>query len=552
MAVFLNFHTNCLTLQGVKKKKIMRIFLKIILLLFPVMLFAQPNQKVNNNGYNTFYYDNGKISSEGTMRDGKPDGYWKTYSPNGTIKSEGNRKNFQLDSIWRFYNEQGQLAFEFNYKEGKKNGLKKTFDAKEKFLLTAENFENDIKQENTIIYYKPVQPNVQPGVKAGSKTSFPQVGKIKQTIPFINGKEDGLGLEYALDSTIITMTEYKMGFIQKEEKINRRDGKNLKQGVWKEFYPTSALKQEVTYSDDKMNGYLKEYSPSGSLLNTTKYINGALQTNVPELAKLDVKTEYFDNGLVRFTRTYKDDVAEGIHREFSLEGKVIDAKVYVEGVLTAEGVLDTAGRQQGIWKEFYPDGKTKSKGEYLNGKRVGEWVFFHPNEKIEQKGVYDRKGKAQGSWKWFYETGNLLREENYSNNLLDGVMTEYSDSGKVITKGEFIDGQKEGQWVLELQGYREEGSYKGDKRDGEWKHYYTDNGKLRFVGKFIDGIPDGMQIFYYSNGNEKQTGKYAGGLKEGEWKFYDESGYLFLTIVFKNDIEIRFDGIKVVPETVSE
>lgn len=517
----------------------MRNFLKIILLFLPVMLFAQRDQKINENGYNTFYYDNGKVSSEGTMREGKPDGYWKTYSLNGAIKSEGNRKDFQLDSIWKFYNEQGKLAFEFNYKKGKKNGLKKTFDTKEKFLITAENFENDIKQGNTTIYYKPSE-------------ALGKAEKVKQTIPFINGKEEGTGLEYAPDSMIITITDYKMGFIQKEEKINRRDAKNLKQGVWKEFYPTGVLKQEVTYSDDKMNGYLKEYSTTGSLLNTTKYINGALQTNVPELAKLDVKTEYYDNGQVRFTRTYKDDVAEGIHREFSPEGKVVGAKVYVEGILTAEGILDTAGRQQGIWKEFHPDGKLKSKGEYINSKRVGEWVFYHPNEKVEQKGTYDKKGRAQGSWKWFYESGNLLLEENYRNDLLDGAMTEYSDSGKVVTKGEYLDGQKEGPWMLELQGYREEGSYKADKRDGEWKHYFTDNGKLRFIGKFVDGVPDGIQIFYYSNGNERQTGKYAGGLKEGDWKFYDETGYLFLTIVFKNDIEIRFDGIKVIPETIAE
>lgn len=529
----------------------MRNFLNIILFLLPTALFAQPDQKINNNGYNFFYYDNGKVSSEGTMRDGKPNDYWKTYSPNGTIKSEGNRKNFQLDSIWKFYNEQGRLAFEFNYKEGKKNGLKKTFDAKENYLQTSENFENDVKQGNTVVYYKPEHANIaNKEVRNGNVPA--EVGKVKQTIPFINGKEDGVGFEYAPDSTIITITEYKMGFIQNEEKINRRDAKNMKQGVWKQFYPNGVLKQEVTYSDDKMNGYLKEYSAAGSLLNTNKYINGALQTNVPELTKLELKTEYYSNGQAHFTRTYKEDVPEGIHREFSTEGKVIAAKVYVDGELTAEGILDTAGRQQGIWKEFFPDGQLKSKGEYLNSKRIGEWVFYHPNQKIEQKGVYDRKSKAQGSWKWFYDTGNLLREENYVNNKLDGIMTEYSDSGKVITRGEFIEGLKEGPWMMELQGYREEGSYKADKRDGEWKHYYTENGKLRFVGKFIDGIPDGLQIFYYSNGLEKQIGKYAGGSKEGEWKFFDETGYLFLTILFKNDIEIRFDGIKVVPETIAE
>lgn len=511
----------------------MKKILRFVLILLPLGLFAQAPQNTNPNGYNKFYYDNGVVSSEGMMRDGKPDGYWKTYSQNGKIKSEGNRKNFQLDSTWKFYNEQGKLAFSFSYKEGKKTGPKNTYDTKEGFLITSENFENDVKQGNTINYYKE--------------------GKVKQTIPFVAGKEEGLGYEYTPDSTIMTITQYKMGFVQREEKINRKDANNLKQGMWKEFYVTGIIKNEVNYTDDKMNGYFKEYSPKGSLVNTTKYINGVIQTNAPELAKLDVKTTYHENGAVKFTATYKDGVAEGIQREFSPEGKVIGAKVFVEGVLTGEGILDTAGRQQGMWVEYHPNGQIKSKGEYLNGKRILEWVFYHPNGKIEQKGKYDKKGKAQGPWKWYYESGNLLREENYRNDLQDGMMTEYADLGKdsvmIITKGEYIDGQKEGPWMFEAQEYKEEGSYKADRRDGEWKHYYTQTNKPRFTGKYIDGTPDGMQIFYYPNGKERQTGKYSGGMKEGEWKFFDESGFLFLTILFKNDIEIRFDGVKVTPET---
>ncbi len=495
---------------------------------------AQTDKNTNPNGYNKFYYDNGKVSSEGTMRDGKPDGYWKTYSEYGVIKSEGNRKNFQLDSIWKFYNEKGKLAFEYNYKEGKKNGLRKTYDTKEGFLVLSESFANDMKQGNTVYYFKN--------------------GKVKQTIPFVAGKEEGQGFEFGPDSTVITLTQYKMGFVQREEKMNRRDADSLKQGVWKQFYPSGIIKNEVTYSDDKMNGYLKEYSVSGSLVSTTKYVNGVVQKNAPELAKLDVRTEYYEGGIVKFTGTYKDGVAEGIHRVFSPEGKVLSAKVYADGVLTGEGILDTIGRQQGPWKEYHPNGQLKAQGEYFNSKRIGEWVFYYSNGKIEQRGKYDKKGKAQGPWKWYYESGNLWREETYRNNLQDGTLIDYedvsADSSKIITKGEMVDGKKEGPWILELPDYKEEGSYKDDNRDGEWKHYYTSTGKLRFVGKFIDGIPEGEHRFYYPNGKEKQLGKYAGGSKEGEWKFFDESGYLFLTILYNSDIEIRFDGIKVVPETV--
>ena len=39
-----------------------------------------------------YRYENGTVSSEGYLKDGKPDGYWKTYHPNGKLKSEGNRK----------------------------------------------------------------------------------------------------------------------------------------------------------------------------------------------------------------------------------------------------------------------------------------------------------------------------------------------------------------------------------------------------------------------------------------------------------------------------
>ncbi len=517
----------------------MRSILRIIFILFPIVLFAQKQQTINPNGYNKFYHDNGKVSSEGPMRDGKPDGYWKTYSQNGILKSEGNRKNFQLDSVWKFFSEQGKLAFEFNYKEGKKTGVKKTFDTKDATLVLSENFENDAKQGNTIIYYKPE--------KLKDSTCGPV--KVKQIIPFVAGKEEGQGYELSPDSTIITLTLYKMGFIQKEEKVNRKDADGVKQGMWKSFYPSGMVQNEINYSDGKMNGYFKEYAPNGSLVNTTKYINGVLQTNAPELAKLDVKTAYFETGTVKFTGTYRDGVAEGIHREFSPEGKVIAAKVYVDGYLTGEGILDTAGRQQGPWKEYHSNGELRSQGGYLNGKRIGDWVFYHPNKKIEQKGKYDKKARAQGAWKWYYETGNLLREENYRNDLQDGTMIEYSDSGSVITKGDYIDGLKEGPWILELQEYKEEGNFKADQRDGEWKHYYTENGKLRFIGKFVDGAPDGMHFYYYLSGKERQAGKYLGGLKEGEWKFYDEAGFLFLTILYKNDVEIRFDGIKVLPET---
>ena len=226
--------------------------------------------------------------------------------------------------------------------------------------------------------------------------------------------------------------------------------------------------------------------------------------------------------------------------------------MYKDGYLIGEGIYDEANKEQGPWKEYYQNGQMKAKGTYKDGKRIGEWVFYHPTGKVEQKGVYDNKGRAQGVWKWYYEDGKLLREENYLNNLLDGETTEFDEDGKIITKGYYVEGQKEEHWEYDLGDYKEVGKYKSDRRDSIWVHYYLPEGKIRYRGNYIDGNPDGKHVYYYRNGKVKEEGKYVVGRKEGEWYYYDETGLRTITILFKDDIEIKYDGVKIKPETKPE
>ena len=77
--------------------------------LFIIMFVYNGYSQINKNGYNVFYYPNGEISSEGTLKNGQPDGYWKTYYESGVLKTEGKRKFFLLDSVWDFYHENGKI-----------------------------------------------------------------------------------------------------------------------------------------------------------------------------------------------------------------------------------------------------------------------------------------------------------------------------------------------------------------------------------------------------------------------------------------------------------
>lgn len=510
------------------------------------------SQVTNPNGYNVFKYDNGMKSSEGTMRDGKADGYWKNYYKNGKIKIEGNRKNFLLDSVWKFYTEKGKITKAVNYLEGKKNGYTFNYDTNQ-HVSSKEHFVNDIKQGNMFTY-------------------FPS-GKTKQLTPYVKGKPDGYAYEYSEDSVIISIMKYQGGILASVERLNRKDETGKKQGVWKEFFEDGKLKEEKKYKDDAVDGYVKTYDKKGNLTNTEKFNNGKKIKNAPELAKLDVYKDFYEDGTMKYEGGYingmpvgthyhyrqkymcdslpvaRDDTSDVMIKKYVCRNRAIpdSAIVYLEGIKTDYGAVDSMRNRISIWTEYHNSGEFRGKGLYANDKRIGEWIFYYPNSQIEQKGKYDKKGRAQGEWKWFYENGALMREENYLDNLRDGIMTEFTEDGKIITKGEFIEDMQEGLWIYETPEYKEIGKYVNDKPDSLWKRYYMPKEKLRFEGRFLNGDEDGQHTLYYENGRKMVQGNYTGGMKQKDWKFFDEAGFNYLTIYYDNDIEVKFQGVKVTP-----
>jgi len=505
--------------------------------MFPVAVCAQTPE---GDGYKKFYYPEtitggaqGIIQSEGTIRNGKPDGYWKTYYKNGKLKSEGNRTNYKLDSLWKFYNEAGLTTLEINYNNDMKQGEKRTYN-ETGWLEKKELFANDTLSGETEYYF--------------------EKGQLWKTIPFVRGRESGLGYENAQDDGRITaITEYKNGYQTKQEKINEKDKFSQKQGIWKEFYPdTFAVKKpgkvlhtEGRYRNDKKDGYFKEYDAEGNLISTTKYKDGILEPEPAELAKLDIKRDYYPDATEKFRGSYNKGVPEGVHRFYDERGKINNSKIFRRGILVGEGIYDEEGVKQGVWKEYYETGEPRSEGKYENGVRVGEWKFFFRNGKTDQKGKYI-KGKPEGEWKWFHENGNPRREETYSKGKEDGPSIEYNDTGLVVAKGEYIEGEKEGLWTYQYGDFKEEGSYRDGLQEGEWKSWYG-NGELSFEGKFANGLEDGKHTWYYDNGKVREEGKYILGSREGVWKKYDPEGIEAIEITYENNKEIKIDGIKVKP-----
>ncbi|MCK9421111.1 MAG: hypothetical protein M0Q38_00760 [Bacteroidales bacterium] len=464
------------------------------------------------------------------IKKGRPEGYWISYYESGKIKSEGNRINFELDSLWKFYNEEGKLILEITYQNGKKNGIKTSYLDKE---IIRENFKNDIKEGYTRYYY----PD----------------GKIKQDIPFLKGQEQGFGKEYGSDGTIITLTEYKRGFIVDRLRINRKDGNGRKQGRWYLFYPDGIVQTEGVYKDDKKNGYFKEYAENGDLIKISKYIDDIIQPEAQEIQKLDIRNEYYPNGKVKINAMFRNGIPEGVKRIYDSTGKVEKSFLFQNGNVIGEGIVKDDGNRDGPWKDFYPDGNLKAEGNYDNGKQIGEWKYYHSNGKIEQTGRFNKQGKLEGSWKWYFDTGQLLREESYHAGLRDGLSTTYDETGKVIEEGEFINGNEDGPWFEQIGDTYIRGTYRDGLRNGMWTYYYVEFDGVKwdslcyFKGSFVEDNPDGKHIYYWDNGKVRDEGLYIMGKKEGDWLKYNYDGTLFIIITYKEGVEVRYDGIRIKP-----
>jgi antitoxin component YwqK of YwqJK toxin-antitoxin module len=507
-------------------------FITIIFLLTGILIFGQAENNMQD-GYQVFKYPNGTISSEGLFRNGKPEGYWKSYYVTGIKKSEGKYTNFQLDSIWVFFDQTGDTIKKINYLFGKRNGYSfeyKKAPAEGLYVYSKELFAGD-KKEGTAYFY------------------FPD-GKVQQTLSYSNGKKEGLSKEYDKNGTVLTLLEYNNDFLIGRERINRTDNKKLKQGVWKEFYPTGSVRTEKNFKDDQLHGYYKEYDNRGILVLTMLYDNGSIvKSKVEDEPDIEMENRYDKNNKLIYSGPFRNKIPVGVHREFGADGKVINAYVYNDnGLLLSEGIVDEGGNRNGKWKDLYPDGKVQAEGQYSDNRRSGVWKFYNSAGKMEQTGSYNN-GRPDGLWKWYYENGTLLREEEYFQGQRDGTYTEYSPAGEIIAQGQFIDGEKNGDWKYKSGDNTEEGNYIVGLRDGLWKSYYTD-GKIKFKGTYIQGNPDGQLTYYYENGRPREEQFYRMGIRQKTWKKYDEQGIPVLSITYKDDVETSINGVKInLPES---
>ncbi|MDD4645091.1 MAG: hypothetical protein PHY99_03800, partial [Bacteroidales bacterium] len=162
---------------------------------------------------------------------------------------------------------------------------------------------------------------------------------------------------------------------------------------------------------------------------------------------------------------------------------------------------------QGKVLDYTLSGNLLMEGNYLNGKRNGNFIFYFDKGKIRSQGAYENNQRV-GEWRYYYHSGQLRQIVLFKNidNSNDIAVVEFYDKvgNQLIKNGT-------GKWVndsiqtglFDFASIKTlTGQFKDSLKQGEWQLIRNSDKKLmhseRFKkGKFIGARLYNDQLNYY-------------------------------------------------------
>ncbi len=116
--------------------------------------------------------------------------------------------------------------------------------------------------------------------------------------------------------------------------------------------------------------------------------------------------------------------------------------------------LDQSGNRvrHGPYRAWYPDGRIKIEGQFVEGDKSGRWTFWHGNGLWDGKGQKKeegefRAGKEHGVWTRWYSLGPKRDEGEYRDGVKRGRWAFWYELGQKEREGQYLDGQEVEVWL---------------------------------------------------------------------------------------------------------
>lgn len=363
------------------------------------------------------------------------------------------------------------------------------------------------------------------------KRTYYETGELSSETRYVNGKKDGLSLQFYPNGQIRRKNIYDNGkqvifegyredgsqsayFDMQQENISTykfinedgttsmshevhkdpQDKKKYTIYLHENDYTLKVVEKDnyeleapaVKFKDDpnRQDGRVVEYNDDGS-----------------PIYEANVKDGYID-GEVKFDYGYSSGIAN--YSNGKINGKQTK---YKEGMLQRE-IEYKDNQKSGIWREYYSDGALKHEGVYEKDKLIGEFIEYREDGTIKSKMRFDKKDRTIRQE--YDKNGNVIQivhfNGNYSLDLSDLNKTTLYQQTLLYPNGKLYREFNRSKKGDRLMIYYPSGElkftipYTQHKAHGEAKKFYK-NGKLRARIPMVKNKIDGTIRIYYPNGN---------------------------------------------------
>jgi uncharacterized protein len=554
-------------------------------------------KKIKNvfHGIRERYRDNGKIDSREKYIYGKKEGTWETYYTNGNIRETNTYKNNLQIGKSIGYDEEGNmiydanfeiikgdsidisvktgtekrwknkvLVFETTYKNGKENGIRKSYFPSGK-LSQIQNFVDDLLQGESIEYYEngniKSKRNYNSFVTASKEKKFNQTGWVFQY------DDDGiLSTKLFFDSlgNRIIQYSYHNGklnqiYIDKVLELNYfPDGKFMSEkimttqyGPFSRYYFMNGNIRKISFQNAENLIYnTLHFKSDGAFI----YASGSFYNKPDTLLPPQYLISSMINaagGKFKANKFHNDSIKNGNYTINYSNGKLYAKMNFNNDLPNGDFVFyhpetnDTMlyakfnnGLLNGAWLEKYGGKHVYQRGEYCFQKMCGTWVRNQTSGKPYEIRRYNSKTGQSGAITEFYPSGNFKSFSDYDS----GAYEYRDDKGNITSRSIVID---ETNKIVESETYyigknilKSRNIYKNKVQDGVAETYY-ESGKLQSKMPYVNGKRNGTYYEYFENGALKRKTNWQDDKLEGMGIVVNENGKIDTLYYRNNNLQVK-------------
>jgi antitoxin component YwqK of YwqJK toxin-antitoxin module len=228
-----------------------------------------------------------------------------------------------------------------------------------------------IKEGNYVFFYengnKSEESNYKNGKLDGILTTFFDNGKVKRKTNYSNGKKNGAAIAWFESGVKLSEGKFVNGF---------------EDGLWIFYHENSKKKSQGEIKNGKLDGYWIFWFDNDSIQGKGKFILGK---------KDSIWVHYHEFGNLAEIDSFVDRELAGIKG------------FHENGLLSYSGSY-TSEKKTGLWQYYSDSGEPMFIGNFLNGKKEGEWTRYFPNNKIMK--VFYKEDKVMNK-----DLGSILLDE---------------------------------------------------------------------------------------------------------------------------------------------